>query len=89
MTSHPDVLLPVKVAGTINFGAPEGWDEQLNGECRTLPVRIDHDSNVYQSFWKLTWRQWLGVLFGRKICLSIHGMQPPVRLNVEKVAAST
>jgi hypothetical protein len=65
------------------LGAPQGWDAVLHGPCVGLPVFMDEQDGTMCSCWKPTWREALGLLFGRRLWLTIaSGSHPPVALEV-------
>jgi hypothetical protein len=66
---------------TTTLGAPKDWDESKYGPCIGLPVACCDDNYNY-SYWSLTWRERLSVLFGRPIRLCVLGWpHPPVMLD--------
>jgi len=75
-------LQPVKFKGyAAILGAPLGWDEAQHGKCQGLP--IGREDGRYFSFWRMTLRQRLFVLFGHGIWLWVHSAaHPPVMLTV-------
>lgn len=65
--------------------SPDHWDAETHGECARLPVH--HEGDVYSSWWALTWRDRIKILFGGSIRLSIVAKgHPPVGLQVENLA---
>lgn len=70
----------------MNYGQPDGWDEERDGPCHSLPVYRDFSDNTCASVWKLTWRERLALFFGAKIVLTVKGYQPPVALEVQRIA---
>lgn len=64
------------------LGKPTNWDESL-GHCRNLPVCVTDDPIVY-SWWRLSWRERLAVLFGKPIRLSVVGRtHAPVAIGAD------
>ena len=64
------------------LGAPQGWNASAFGECKGLPVHMTDDPYIY-SWWRLTWRERLAVLFGKPVRLCIVSTaQPPVSIEV-------
>lgn len=62
------------------LGAPQGWNTDALGECGSLPVHMDPP--YFYSWWHVTWRERLAILFGRKVRLCIvSGAHPPVSLD--------
>ncbi len=77
-------MKPIKFPGfTHDFGKPAGWDDDVDGKCGSLPLML-HD-RLHISTWKLSFRERLRILFGWKVTLSCHGLQPPVMLDVQRV----
>lgn len=77
-------MTPTKFDGMDGvLGAPDGWDGDMHGPCAGLPVM--RRDGICISRWRLTWRERLGILFGRAVyCHVASGeTQPPVALNVE------
>ena len=69
---------------TCVLGAPKDWESAKHGLCIGLPVRATDDPYVY-SWWRLTWRERLAVLFGRPVRLCVVGStMPPVALEVSR-----
>lgn len=77
-------MLPIHTQHTsLVLGAPQGWDAVENGPCIGLPVYRD-DTHMY-SWWHLTLRERISVLFGTPIRLCLHSRaHPPVALHVTK-----
>jgi hypothetical protein len=74
------------VACNSELGAPVGWDETKLGKCTSLPVHRDASLCLLYSWWALTWRERLGLLFGKSVRLAIVGsMMPPVALDVDSL----
>lgn len=63
------------------LGAPVNWDEAKYGPCVGLPI-CAADDNYNYSYWSLSWRERLQVLFGRpvRLCVLSAG-HPPVMLD--------
>lgn len=75
-------MMPKHIADATNYmGAPKGWDEEKQGRCTTLSVRVVGD--VYQSAWEPTPTELRALIEGGTIVLSVVGGQPPVALTVE------
>ena len=66
------------------YGAPEGWNEDLNGPCAKLPVIDEYGAGVHviTTIWKPTWQERFGILFGKPIALTLHGMEVPCPMNL-------
>lgn len=63
--------------------APKDWDSNLYGTCKTLPI-IDHEGIMY-SYWKVTWKERIAILLGKRIRLCVVGTtHPPVALDTNK-----
>lgn len=80
-------MTPIKFKGFEKIlGAPADWDEKKHrGPCLGLPVLV-HDGSVI-SVWKLTWRERLAILFGRKLVVHVVSgrTQPPIGFTVMKI----
>jgi len=75
-------MTPIRTVHTTRvLGAPAGWDADRSGPCAGLPV-IDSDGLTF-SYWRLTLRERLAVLFGTpvRLCVASDG-HPPVALDV-------
>lgn len=71
---------------TNSFKKPASWDENL-GECISLPVAVvSHDGFAeFISWWKVSLKDRLRILFGRPIRLTVmSNNQPPVCVDCEK-----
>ena len=75
-------MTPIRNALTTTIlGAPEGWDETKHGPCVGLPI-CAADGNYNYSYWSLSWRERLAILFGRPVRLCVLGWpHPPVALD--------
>lgn len=63
------------------LGAPVDWNIEKMGECAGLPI-IDSNGVMY-SFWNLSLKERILLLFGWPILLSVVGTNhPPVAINV-------
>ncbi len=71
---------------TTDFGKPPGWDDQRDGRCGTLPVRVEQHGlyNYHYSAWKPDPDELALLNAGGVVELCCVGIQPPVSLNVEK-----
>lgn len=80
---EPIMLMPIKhKLCNVELGKPDNWNE-VDGECRTLPVHKDGD--IYYSWYRFTWKQRLQVLLGYPVRLALLGWShPPVNLTVTK-----
>lgn len=66
------------------LGAPADWREDVNGPCIGLPVIRDY--GLQYSYWSLTWKERISVLFGRPIRLCVRSTShPPVWLEVKEL----
>ena len=85
------LLTPEPFKGqNLNLGAPVDWDEEVDGECGSLPVYSSHKDarfskegcNRFVSSWKLTRLQRLLILVTGRVQLTVtaHAM-PPVALT--------
>lgn len=79
-------MKPVETQGANqNFTPPLGWDEEKDGRCGVLSVRIEAHGERYQSFvstWEPTAEELVALQAGARVELSCIGVQPPVALNV-------
>lgn len=78
-------MRPIKFPGFTNvYHAPEGWDEEENGECSSLHV-LESTSGLI-SVWKPSFREIMQMLFGKKLALCVMSTaQPPVALYIVDV----
>lgn len=71
---------------THRYGQPKDWDEEKNGKCQTLPVRV-HDVGGMQcmtSSWQPTPEELARLNAGAPVHLHIFScVHPPVCLTVE------
>lgn len=63
-------------------GRPEGWDDELDGECVALDI-MDHTdllsgANIMYSLWRPTPEELGALLAGGAVRLGIFGVQHPV-----------
>lgn len=67
-------------SNTSSLAAPDGWDEQADGECLDLPI-TDAGGTMF-SFWRPSMAERLRILFGGHIRLGVFGRaHPPVSLD--------
>lgn len=80
-------MMPIKPAhANLVLGAPKDWDESKNGTCMDLHLYRDEDKGVMFSYWRLTWKERLGILLGKPVRLAIFSNgHPAVALDVAKV----
>lgn len=68
------------------LGAPHNWDAAVHGPCEGLPVvtEVEACGTVeHLSYWELTWRERVRLLFGAKVRLTVMATgHPPISLNV-------
>lgn len=78
-------MKPIKTPRTnMVLGAPKEWNELRHGPCIGLPVIATEDPYFY-SYWSVTWRERLAVLFGRPIRLCVVGAShPPVSIDTDE-----
>ena len=64
------------------LGAPVNWDAEKHGPCIGLPICAADEGYNY-SYWSLSWRERLQVLFGRpvRLCVLSTTGHPPVMLD--------
>jgi hypothetical protein len=79
-------------AGSRPLGAPNGWDQQLDGDCVTLPVvdAVDELSgfNFIYSLWRPTPDELAALVEGGAIRLGIMGNTHPV-VNMAVLSGDT
>lgn len=76
-------MTPIHTDKTTNvLGAPQGWDASAHGKCEGLPVHMAADGPYIYSWWSLTWRERMAVLFGKpvRVCI-VSTAQPPISLE--------
>jgi hypothetical protein len=75
----------VKTAGSIPFGAPKGWDQDKDGPCGALPVRIEPWGPANRRNHISTWRpspEELAILNnGGYVEVSLLDLQPPMAVG--------
>lgn len=63
------------------LGAPVGMEN-----CDSLPVFIDPVQGIFISYWHVSWKERLLILFGRNVRLYVVGrVHCPLHLDTEKV----
>ena len=67
-----------------DFGKPRDWDENRDGPCGTLPVRVEQEGiyNAHYSAWKPDAAELARLNEGGVVELCCVGIQPPVSLSV-------
>lgn len=72
---------PIKTPATnCELGKPKDWDDSA-AECVTLPAY--YDGTCFYSWYAVSWRDRLRILFGRPIRLVVFGRtHPPVSVEV-------
>lgn len=67
------------------FHKPEDWDNEKDGECGSLSVRVEmvgrHPYHI--STWKPTQHELWALDAGGVVVLTCVGLQPPVKVEVE------
>ncbi len=60
---------------------PQGMTDD---QCQPLPIWTDGNQCV--SCWRPTWREWLAILFYRRVWISVlsGGTQPPIWMQAKK-----
>ena len=76
-------MIPLKIEGAVNYGAPKDWDAEKHGECQVLPVV--RANGCCLSVWRPTEEERQALLQGQAIVLSVVGGQPPVSLSVADI----
>lgn len=77
-------MRPVRVAGqNADFSKPLDWDDKLDGECGSLPVRIgtDHRTRTMTSNWLPSPEELAVLNAGGVVELCCVGNQPPVSVG--------
>ena len=76
-------MKPISLPHTTRvLGAPPFWDEETDGPIVGLPIS-DGDGFI-ASYWRLTWKERLRVLFGRPVRVCVHGHTTyPISLDTE------
>jgi hypothetical protein len=65
------------------LGAPYNWNEAKDGPCKGLPIA--ESNGMIHSYWQLSWKELLKLLFYREVRLTIFGKShPPVALDLYK-----
>ena len=69
---------------TRTLGPPKGWNEEADGVCDTIEVRMEPHGRFLRciSTWKPTLSEIAHIVKGGVIELSVLGVMPPVRLDV-------
>lgn len=70
----------------VNMGKPKDWDEEKQGKCHALAVRvlqIPEGDFVCESSWEPTQNELEMLNAGGTVILRIYGQQPPVMLYTE------
>jgi hypothetical protein len=77
-------MRPIKTdACNATLGAPASWDTAL-GTCAPLHVHKDDSLLLVYSWWALTWRERISLLFGKSVRVCVVGRtMPPIALDVD------
>ena len=69
---------------THNFSKPKNWDDERDGRCGTLPVRVEEVGlyNYHYSTWKPDAEELALLNAGGAVELCCVGQQPPVSVGV-------
>lgn len=71
----------------LDLGKPKGWDEERDGPCGSLPVRLEQTEDggvTMTSAWTPTTEEMLAIMAGGTVYLRIVGAtHPPVMLWAE------
>lgn len=69
---------------THNFSKPRDWDDERDGPCGTLPVRVEPVSfyNYHYSAWRPDAEELALLNAGGVVELCCVGIQPPVSIHV-------
>ncbi len=67
-----------------DFAKPRNWDEERDGKCMSLPVRVEPVGlyNYHYSAWKPDAEELAELLAGGVVELCCVGQQPPVSVGV-------
>lgn len=77
-------MRPAVIAGATKiFSKPKDWDEERDGKCVDLHVRINPEQRTCESAWKPSAEELAALNAGGVVVLSVVGGQPPVMLSVE------
>ena len=79
-------MKPVKTRdATADFSKPNAWDDNRNGPCGTLSVRVESkgDYGYFYSTWRPTEHEIWALDAGGVVVLTGVGGQPPGALSVE------
>jgi hypothetical protein len=68
---------------THRFGAPENWNEEIDGPCGILKIKGERVNGKmhFVSVWKLTSEDWAAINNGGHVELTCVGVQPPVAIR--------
>jgi len=83
-------MKPVPTKGETNpFVKPEGWDDERDGRCGVLSVRVETHGvrNYHISTWKPDADELAKLASGACVELTCVGLQPPVAVAVGDVPA--
>jgi hypothetical protein len=78
-------MLPVEIKnGKHDFAKPRNWDDERDGPCRNLPVRVETRGiyNEHLSNWKPDAEELKLLNNGGVVELCCCGLQPPVSVGV-------
>lgn len=76
-------MTPIDIKGhTHRLGAPADWNEERDGPCGSLAVRVT--GSLCQSAWKPTAEDVALLSAGGVLILSVFGRMSPVMLHVEE-----
>lgn len=71
------------------LGPPPGWDNERDGDCGALPVRIEQNARgwpaTFTSYWRPSADDLAALNSGAHVRLTIVGhVHPPVAVSVER-----
>ena len=81
-------MIPIETRGaTKSFTKPEGWDDEKDGWCGVLSVRVEDVGALrrrshHVSTWKPSPQEIARLVNGGSIELTCVGVQPPVAMEV-------
>jgi hypothetical protein len=81
-------MIPRHITGSTHcFKVPGSWDEERNGRCLDLHVRVA-EGNACASAWEPLPEELEALNRGGSVIITVYGGQPPVSLHVELAAGA-
>lgn len=80
-------MKPIDFEGAVSFGKPKDWDEERDGTCGVLPVKIVRGAGSlsFLSVWAPSPEERQRIANGENLVLSCVGTQVPVMLSVADI----